>query len=167
MATILSHPFFTEQILPFLLVFTLIFAILDRIKILGEGKRQINAIVAFVIGLLLIAFPFPRSIIVNLMPLLAVTAVILLVFMLLYGFVGGGELKGEKWMKITFGILIGLALLIALLVFTNYWNVVVDAVTGGRGGEIATNILFIAIIIAAIAVVLSTGKGGGGGESSE
>lgn len=165
MATILSHPFFVEQVLPFLLVFTLVFAILDKSKILGEGKRQINAIIAFVIGLILIAFPFPRSIIVNLMPLLAVLAVVFLVFMILYGFVSGKELKGEKWMKITFGILVGLALIIALLLFTGYWNVVVAALTGGQGKEIATNIFFIAVIIAAVAIVLATGKkGAGGGE---
>lgn len=162
MVTFLSHPFFTEQVLPFLLVFTLVFAILDKTKILGD-RRQISAIIAFVIGLLLIAFPAPRNIIVGLMPLLAVLAVILLVFLMLYGFVGGGT--GEKWMKITFGILIGLALIIAIFVFTGYWDKIIGAVSGGGGSEIATNVLFIAIIIAAIAVVLSTGKSGGGGSS--
>lgn len=163
MPTILSHPFFTEQILPFLLVFTLIFAILDKTKILGEGKRQINAIIAFVIGLLLIAFPFPNMIIVNLMPLLAVLAVILLVFMILYGFATGDkEFSMPKGLKITFGILIGLALIITLLVLTGYWGYVVGAVSGGEGSQIATNIFFILIIVAAIAIVLGTGKSGGG-----
>jgi len=154
--TILSYPFFTELVLPFLLVFALIFAILDKTKILGEEKRQINAIIAFVIGLFLIAFPFPRSIIVNLMPLLAVMAVIMLVFLMLYSFAGGKT--EEKWVRITFGILIGLALIIALLVLTGFWDNVLNALEGGSGSSIAANIFFIAVIIAAIAIVLATGK---------
>jgi len=166
--TILSHPFFTELILPFLLVFALIFAILDKTKILGEGKRQINAIISFVIGLLLIAFPFPRSIIVNLMPFLAVVAVILLVFMILYSFATGEkEFKMSKGLKITFGILIGVALIVALLVTTGYWDSFIGAVSGGEGSTIATNLLFVIIIIAAIAIVWGSGKGGGGGGGEE
>jgi len=163
--TILSSPFFTELVLPFLLVFTLIFAILEKTEILGSGKRQINAIMGFVVALILIAFPYPRGIIVNLMPLLAVIAVLLLVFMMLYSFSGGKPDK-ELWLKKTVGILVGLALLIALLVMTGYWEKVMTAISGGSGSELASNLFFIAIIIAAIAIVLSSGKGKseGGGE---
>ncbi len=148
--TILSSPFFTELVLPFLLVFTLIFAILEKTKVLGDDKRQINAIIAFVIGLILIAFPFSSNIIVKLMPLLAVIAVVMLIFIMLYSFAGGKP--EEKWMKITFGILIGLALIVALLVLTGYWDKVLGAVSSGK--SLATNIFFILIIIAAIVVVL-------------
>jgi hypothetical protein len=157
--TILSTPFFTELVLPFLLVFTLIFAILEKTKVLGEEKRQVNAIVAFVVGLILIAFPYPRDIIVNLMPLLAVIAVVMLVFMMLYSFAGGKP--GENWMKITFGILVGLALIIALLVLTGYWDTIAGAVSGGKGSGVATNLFFIIIIIAAIIIVLVPGKKSG------
>jgi uncharacterized BrkB/YihY/UPF0761 family membrane protein len=154
--TILSSPFFTDLVLPFVLVFALIFAILDRTKILGEEKRQINAIIAFVIGLLLIAFPFPRSIITNLMPLLAVLAVVMLVFLMLYSFAGGKA--EEKWIRITFGIIVGLTLIIALLILTGFWSVVVNAFTGNSGGSIAANIIFIIVVIAAVALVIVTGK---------
>lgn len=163
MATILSSPFFVEQILPFLLVFTVVFAILDKTKVLGDGKRQINAIVALIIGLFLIAFPFARDIIVYLMPFLAVVAVIILVFLMLYSFAGGGHFTGERWIKITFGILVGLALIIAVLVLTDYWKYVEGLFTGQYSSEILSNIFFVAIIIAAIAIVLAV-KGGGGSE---
>ena len=156
--TWLSHPFFTEQVLPFLLVFTLIFAILEKTKILGEGKRQINAIVGFVVGLILIAFPYPRSIIVNLMPLLAIIAVVLLVFMILYGFASGEkEFKMPKKLTITFGILIAIVLIVALLIFTDYWGIIIGNVLGGS--DIASNIFFILVIVAAIAIVLWRGRG--------
>ena len=52
--TLLSHPIFVETILPFLLVFTLVFAVLQKSKILGDNKKQIDAIVSLVVGLLLI-----------------------------------------------------------------------------------------------------------------
>ena len=162
MVGFLSGPFFTEQVLPFLLVFTLIFAILEKTKVLGDGKRQINAIIAFVVGLLLIAFPFPRSIVVGLMPLLAVIAVIFLVFIMLYTFASGEkEVSMPKGLKITFGILIALALIIALLVMTGYWDSIVSAFLGGQGSEIASQIFFVVIVIAAIAVVVGV-KGSGG-----
>jgi len=159
--TILQSEFVTQLILPFLLIFTIIFAILDRTKILGEGKKQINAIISFVIALIFVSFSYAVGIIVNLMPVLAVVVVVILIFMILYGFAAGGkEFSMPKGLKITFGILIGLVLIIALLYFTGYWDNVTDYwdefVSGGN--NVLTNIIFIAIIIGAIAVVLSTGK---------
>jgi membrane-bound metal-dependent hydrolase YbcI (DUF457 family) len=167
MPTILQSPFFTELVLPFLLVFVLIFAILDKIKIFGEGKRQINAIISLVIALIFVSFYDAVGITVQLMGFLAIVSVILLVFLMLYGFAGGGELKEEKWMKITFGVLVGLALVILLLYLTGYLGVVAEALTGGKGSELALNILFVIIIVAAVVIVLvGKGKGGGGGGGS-
>jgi len=51
-------PLFLNYILPFVLVWTLIFAILEKTNLLGEGRRQINAIIGLVVGLILIAFHF-------------------------------------------------------------------------------------------------------------
>ena len=79
-------PFFVNIILPFVLVFTLVFAILEKTRLLGENK-QIDAIVGVVIGLFLISVPGPRDIVILLMPFLAVSIVILLVFMIIYGFI--------------------------------------------------------------------------------
>ena len=83
----LISPYFLDYVLPFVLVFTVVFAVLQKTKLLGDEVKQINAILGLVVGLFLIAFPGPRGIIVLLMPFLAVALVILLVFMLLYGFI--------------------------------------------------------------------------------
>ena len=82
--TLLTLPIFQEYILPFVLVFTLIFAILQKTKLLGDDVKQINAIVGFVVGLMFVVFPFANNFVVQLMPFLAVSAVVLLVFMLMY-----------------------------------------------------------------------------------
>lgn len=89
--TILSSPFFVEGVLPFLLVFVLVYAVLQKTKILGEDKKQINAIISLVIGLIAVSFSSYVGVIVNLIPVLAVGLVIILVFLLLWGivFVGG------------------------------------------------------------------------------
>ena len=50
MANILNYPIIRDIVLPFILVFVLVFAILEKSKLLGDGKKQINAIIGFVIA---------------------------------------------------------------------------------------------------------------------
>ncbi len=158
--TIFSSPIFMDIILPFLLVFTLVFAILDKSKLLGEGKRQINAITSLVIGLILIGFPFAREIIVKLIPFLVVSLVILFVFMLIFGFVSAKK-EGDvlnKGLKIALGIIFGLAVIVAVLWITGAWeNIYNFIVEGGYADKIWINLILIAIIGGAIAIVLSSG----------
>ena len=156
---ILISPFFINYILPFVLVFTLTFAILQKTKLLGEEKKQIDALVSLVIGLILIAFPFAREIVVKLMPFLAVSLIILLVFMLLYGFIMGksGDVL-HKGVKITLGIILGLALITALLFITGVWDNIYNFMFNRKGAaQIWINIFLILIMAGAIIAVV-TGK---------
>lgn len=163
--TIFSSPIFIDLVLPFLLVFTLVFAVLDKTKLLGEGKRQINAIVSLVTGLILIAFPFARNIIVKLIPFLAVSLVILFVFMLIYGFISGKK-EGDvlnTGVKIALGIIFGLAVMVAVLWVTGFWDDIYYLVVESEyAGKILLNILMLAVIGGAIAIVVSSGGKGGG-----
>jgi len=43
-----------DSLLPFILIFTIIFAVLQKTKIIGEGRRQFNTIVALVISLMVV-----------------------------------------------------------------------------------------------------------------
>src|SRR3989344_1899534 len=99
--TILQHWIFTSFILPFLLVFFIVFAILEKTKIFGDGKKQLNALLAFVIGLIFVGAVFPKLVVGNLILFLTVALVIVFVTLLLWGFVTGGEAKiegkGIKW----------------------------------------------------------------------
>ena len=160
METILSHPFFTDLILPFLLVFTLIFAILEKSKMLGEEKKQINAIVSLVIWLIFIAFPFAREIVIKLIPFLAVSLVILFVFMLIIGFILAKK-EGDMLnpgLKIALGIIFGLAVLVAVLWITGGWDIIYSFVMERDLGQtLLINLFILAIIGGAIAVVMSSG----------
>jgi peptidoglycan/LPS O-acetylase OafA/YrhL len=147
---------FTEGILPFLLVFVLVFAILQKTKVLGENKSQIDAMVSLAIGLILISMPTPRGYIVDMLPWLAVALVVLLILFLIYGFAAGSDKeKGfvmPEWAKKGILILGIIFVVILVLVVSGYWDNVKEWY---NSGEIAGNVLI--VIAIAIALWVSLG----------
>ncbi|MBT3642550.1 hypothetical protein HN876_02055 [archaeon] len=164
------NAFFTEMVLPFLLIFVVVFAILQKSKILGDGKAQIDAMVGLVIGLLLIGLPTPRDIVINLMPWLSVGVAVILVFLILYGFVAG-DMSGDgtpKWMKTTFGILAGLFTLGIVIYVSGLGTIILDWFSGNYGSEgLFTNIVIVLLVIGAVWVAVKSGSSGGGSRPSE
>ncbi|MCH7567859.1 MAG: hypothetical protein IIA87_00385 [Nanoarchaeota archaeon] len=158
--TILSSPIVINVILPFLLVFTVIFALLQKSNILGEGRRQIDAIVSLVIALIVVSFGYATGIIVVLMPFLAVAVVIILVFLILYAMVfQGEEFKLHKGVKITLVVLIAAAVVIAVLVSTGAWDYIeYEFFYGSDSSAIVTNVIFLIIIAIAVIAVVVPGK---------
>ena len=155
--TILSHPIFVETILPFLLIFTIVFAVLQKSKILGEGKRQIDAIIALVVGLLVISFAQATGIIIQLIPFLAVSLVVLLILMVLIGSFWKGDLP--KPLQYVLMVVVLLAVVIAIMFFTNAWYWLLDLIYLGGDSALFINAIFIIIIAAAVvAVILGAGK---------
>ena len=159
-------PFFTEYILPFVLVFTLVFAILQKTELLGTGKKQNDAIIGLVIGLILIAFPFARSIVVGIMPFLAISIAILLVFMIGYGFVYGNGTM-ERRVKIVLMVIFAAALISVLLYLTGAWNYLYGFLFSGEstGSAVLINGILVILIAGAIIAVLK-GKGDNSSSSS-
>ncbi len=156
---IFDNPIFTEMLLPFLLVFVVIFAILQKSKILGEGKTQIDAIVGMVIGLILIGVPGPRDILVSLMPWMSVGVAVVLVFLILYGFVAGDMSKEEnmpKWLKFIF---MGIAAVftIGVVLFVSGLGSKIWDSFGGKS-DIWMNIVMIVLVLGAMAVAVFSGK---------
>lgn len=164
-STILSSPLFVETILPFLLVFTLVFAVLQKSKVLGDGKKQIDAIVSLVIGLLVISFGQATGIIIQLIPFLAVSLVVILVFMILVGsFHTGGDFLGGK-MKTFLMILSMITVGIAVLWITNAWEYLYELLLFRSDSNIVANVIFVVFIIGAIAAVIWGAGSGGSGKS--
>ncbi len=158
-ATILSNPVVVETLLPFLLVFTIIFAILQKTQILGKDKRQIDALVSLAIGLIVIAYGQATGIIVRLIPILAVTAVVILVFMLLYGMVfAEGKFDMNKYLKGGIGIAVGIVVIVSVLILTGGLNYIIDFYYRTEGTGLLANIVFIAIAAAAVIAVAAGGK---------
>ena len=82
-----------DVILPFLLVFSLTFAVLDKTKILGEGKKNLNVIVSIILALLFLQNQYLVFLLQRFLPNVSIILIIFLMFLLLYG-IFLGEYKG-------------------------------------------------------------------------
>lgn len=156
--TFLQAPIVSDYILPFLLVWFIVFAILDRTKLLGDGKKQINALLAFVIGLIFVTAIYPKIIVGNLILFLTVAIVCIFVILLIWGFIFGNEkeFKLDDKLKWTLAIIAGIAFVVAL-VFATGLNVTIQTFfenAEASGSSIFTNIVFIVVIAVALALVL-------------
>jgi len=152
--TFLQHWIFTQYLFPFLLVFFIVFAILERTKLFGEGKKQLNALTSFVIGLIFVGAGVPKLIVGNMILFFAVAIVIIFVILLLWGFIFGDE-KGFKvtsWMKWVLGIIVGIAAVVTVI-FATGWNVTLGSLLSGQS-QIWTNVAFVVVIAIALALIL-------------
>ncbi|MBX4196479.1 hypothetical protein KW805_02745 [Candidatus Pacearchaeota archaeon] len=161
-ATILQSPLFVELVLPFLLIFALVFAVLQKTKILGDGKRQLDAIVALVIGLIFVSFAWAVQLTVQLVSFSAVALIVGLVFLMMWGmFHEPGTFQIHKNVKMAVGILALIAVVIAVLVYSGGWEYI-KGLFEGEDSSIATNAIIIIIVIIAVAAVVGfSGKSSG------
>jgi hypothetical protein len=159
--TILSNPFVRDIILPFLLVFAVIFAILQKSQILGKEKKQTDAIIALVVGLLVVAVGSVTNIITNLIPIMGVGVVVLLVFFVLWGFAFKAEgFDVDKKVKWAIAGIAAVVVIVATLYYSGGWAYLENLISGG-GSTWVTNIVFFVLVIAAIVVVVGFGKNEG------
>jgi hypothetical protein len=161
MATILQSPFVVELVLPFLLVFAVVFAVLQKSKVLGEGKRQIDAIVSLAIALIVVAFTYYVKIIVELTAFLGLILIILLVVMMILGMVGKGD-DHEKtfpgWFK-KWGAGVSIAAVVIALVFiTGAWKNVADFVSKNGNSDWIYSLITLAIVVVAVFLVYRGAK---------
>ncbi len=153
--TFLQNWIFTKFLFPFLLIFFIVFAILERTKLFGDGKKQINALVAFVIGLIFVGAVYPKLVVENMILFFTVSLVCVFVIMLLWGFVFGEIKEGFKpatWMKWVLGALIGIAFIVAII-FSTGLNVQLGNFLSTQS-HIWTNIAFVVVIAIALALIL-------------
>jgi len=160
--TILQHWVFTQFILPFLLMFFIVFAILEKTKVLSSDNKQLNALVSFVIGLIFVGAVYPKLVVANLILFLTVAVVVLFIVLLLWGFLTGGEAKvSSKFVKGAGGALIVIAVILAVLWATGIgFSILTKPFTQVWSAAFWTNVLFVVVLAGAIALVLLSGKKG-------
>jgi len=165
MANILQSEVMTQFIYPFLLIFFLVFAILEKTKMLGGDKKQIHAFISLVISLIFVSAVFPKIIVSNLMLFLVLGLVIIFVGLLMWGFISGREandqLIGAKTLK-WFGAFLILAIIIAVIwasgIGGGFQKIFDFAFNSPDSSKFWTNFLIIAFVIGAIVAVLVKGK---------
>jgi len=153
--TFLQNWIVSKFLLPFLLIFFIVFAVLEKTKIFGEGKKQLNALIAFVVGLIFVGAIYPKLVVENMILFLTVAIVIVFVILLLWGFVFGDLKEGfklEKWMKWGLGVIIGIAV-IAAIIWATGLNIQLTNFLSGQS-QIWTNVAFVVAIAIALALVL-------------
>lgn len=171
-------------VLPFLLVFTIMFAILEKTKILGTEKikgetvpnKSLNAMFSFVVALFVVATPSVVDFLQLSLPRVLLVLVVLISFMLLAGsLLSSKEVSIDDLMNSGFKMLLifvlffGVILISMSALYTEngetwlqiFINWIVNEWTGAVFGSV---ILFI-VMIAAIFMIIGKGPSKGKEES--
>lgn len=169
-----------DVVLPFLLVFALVFALLEKSKILGveaDGKtpkKNLNAIIAFVSALLVVAVTSVVSVIHQALPQVILFLIVIVFFLLLVGSFmkpdEGGFDFATKHPSIYAGaviaVLLGIILIFMGAIRTEtgdswlHWTYSY-AVDNWSGSIVGSIIMFVIIIAAIIWITKSNPNGGG------
>ena len=160
--TFLSNWIVAKFILPFLLIFFILFAILEKTKILGDRTHQLNVFVSLVVGLIFVGVVFPKEVVGNLILFLTVAMIVVFVTLLLWGFVSG-RTEVEGWVKKLAGIVLIIAVVIAIFwavgLRVEFLNNLIDFLFySSWSGTFWTNVVFVGAVAIAIAIVLKNTK---------
>jgi membrane-associated HD superfamily phosphohydrolase len=161
--TIFGNWLFKDYLFPIILVFALVFGVLEKTKLLGDDKKQLNAIIAIVISMILVGVLYPKQVISNMILFMAVALVVIFVFLLLYGFVAGDKdgfnMGDSVFKKILLGIIF-IAVVFAVLWATGSSPEVLSLLFKQEWSEVFwTNLVFVLAIAGVLAIVLKYGKG--------
>jgi len=138
--------------LPFLLIFALVFAILQKIKITGKENRPIDAVIALTIGLLALQFDEVPIFFQTIFPKVGIGLAVLLVALILMGlFVDAKRHEFAVWTFFSLGGIIGIIILITSFEEYSWW-------TGGFWYENSAAIIAGIVIIVFVFMVINSGK---------
>ena len=153
---ILRNDSLFDIILPFVLIFTIVFSVMQTTKILG-GKKNIDAIIGLVFGFLLIRNQTIVETINRFLPNISLLIVVILMILLVIG-VFGGEYEWSQGLK---GIAAVLAVIVVLWIFgESYWQRFgVPDIFSGLSSETKGILVFLAILIVIIYFVTREGEG--------
>lgn len=142
-----------SYVLPFLLIFAVVFGIIEKSNILGNNKA-VNAIISFAIGLLALQFDFVSTFFAEIFPKFGVGIGVFFVLILLVGLFYNE--KKDKTTMYVIGLVIAFAVVIWALSSWQFW-----ADQFGIGWWIRDNFWAIVIgIIVVVAVAVVIGRGG-------
>ena len=158
---ILQHWILTRFAFPFLLMFFIVFAILEKTKLLGEDKKQLNALLSFVVALIFVSAVYPTLVVSNLILFLTVGLVVIFIVLLLWGFIFADKegFKVQSWIKGVLGGLVGVSVIIAVLWATGVQGKVIEFLFRQEwSSTFWINVVFIVVIGVALAVVVKKPK---------
>jgi len=141
-------------VIPFLLIFAIVFGILQKSKILG-AKKGIDAIVSIAVAFLSLQLDFVSSFFAEIFPRFGVGLAVFLVFIIFVGIFMPKQKKGNTAFFII-GIIIAAAVVLWTFGNWNTWG------GFGLGGFLEDNfwiVLITTLAIAAVGIVIAAGGG--------
>jgi len=165
-----------DIVLPFLLVFTIVFAILEKTRILGTIKtkegdmpnKNLNSMAAFVIGLLVVATANVVRTINESLPNVIILVVASVSFLIMIGvFLKTEELdfstKHKGWYR---AFIIIMFISVVAIFFNSIYDkngnsileIAIFYIIENWSGAVVTSLLFLIIVIAAIMYVTKSGS---------
>ena len=145
---------FFIYILPFLLMFAIVWGILEYTKIFGENGKASRVVVALVLGLLSIRLDFYSNFLTEISPRLAVGLTILVAAIILIGmFIPNESVSTVAWILFALGGLIFIIIAVQTFNALSYF---------GMAGSFDTSqligwVVMIAILIGVIVAIVSGG----------
>ncbi|MBI2044940.1 hypothetical protein HYT23_02695 [Candidatus Pacearchaeota archaeon] len=137
-------------LLPFLLIFAMIFAILSRMQIFKEN-RAVNGIIALVVGLMALQFEFVPRFFSEVFPRLGVGLSIILVILILTGMFIDPKKSGIMW------TLFGVGSVIAIFVLLNTSSAL-DWTTSAFFVNNWQNVALAILVLVLVGTVLFSGR---------
>ncbi len=140
---------FFAYLLPFLLIFALVFGLLTSIKIF-EDKKAINAIIALVVGLMALQFGFVSQFFSEIFPRLGIGLAVLLVIIIFLGIL----MPKESWINYT---MFGVGAIIVIIIIAKTAGAVGWSSSWWWNNNWPT-IIGIVFILAVIGIIVSSSK---------
>lgn len=109
-----------SYVIPGLLIFAVVFGILQKSKIFGDKNKGVNAIIAAAVGLLALQFDFVSTFFANIFPRFGVALAAFIVLIILAGLFFDKD-KDRSTMY-TIGIVLGAAVILWALSSWNFWG---------------------------------------------
>jgi hypothetical protein len=160
-----------DVVLPFLLVFAMVFAILEKSRVFGTEpasggepsgmpKKNINAIVAFCVAFFVVASAQLVEVIIKVSSHMVIFLLALVLFMVLIGsFMAesktGVALTGPA--AVAFAVMCFIAIVLIFLNGLNWLDPLYQFIVGNFTNEIVATVIMMAIILGAIALIIGGG----------
>ncbi|MBW2989798.1 hypothetical protein KY358_05780 [Candidatus Woesearchaeota archaeon] len=166
-----------DVVLPFLLVFTIVFAILEKTKVFGTEKingqeypkKNLDAITAFVIAFFVVASSKLVEIITTVSSYTVILLMLSVLFLLLVGsFMKEGErgfLQGS-W-NYFFMIMMFIGIVLIFIYSLGWWDVIWDFFRFETGGEVVGSVILLTILVLFIWYIVKDEPHKGGSPKKE
>jgi len=147
-------------VLPFLMIFAVVYGILTKSGLLGENKG-VNTAIALSVGLLALQFDYVSIFFASIFPMAGIGLSVLLVALILIGLFAGDDSKVVNVILLVLGIIIFLVILLTSFYEFSWWGGL------GYGWSDSLPAIVVGVVIIAVIGAIVFGGGNKGGKKDK